>query len=206
MTTTASTASTASPTADTADTPAVARPTPAKPVSRAPRARPVAQPLALLLALGLVALAVVGVHDLAAARGWSAGRPWIPDVVGDLDGLTATTAVVTASVAAVVVGALLLLVALAPARRTHLRVRGDVDLWVSPAAVGALARATADRAPGVVSADVTRATRRRVVVEVVTQRAGEADAVADGVRSALAGSLADLTGTKIAVRTTELPR
>lgn len=174
------------------------------PPTRPPRARPGATPLAVLLALGLVALAVVGIHDLAAARGWSNGPVWVADLAERLDGLTATTGVVAASIGAGVVGLLLVVLALAPARRTHLRVRGEQDLWVSRGAVAALAGATADRAPGVISAEVTRSSRRRVTVEVVTQR--DRDEVTAGVRSALDGSLADLTGTRVAVRTTELPR
>ncbi len=174
------------------------------PVTRPPRARPVATGVAVLLALGLVALAVVGVRDLAVARGWSSGAPWVADAVGSLDGLTASTAVVVASIASVVVGLLLVLVALTPARRTHLPVDGEHDLWISPAAVGELARARADRAPGVISAELARATRRRAVVEVVTQRSG--DEVEPGVRSAVAASLAGLTPTRLTVRTTELPQ
>lgn len=175
-----------------------------RPVTRPPRARPVATPVALLLALALLAPAVVGVRDLAVDRGWSSGTPWVPDVVDAVEGLTASTAVVAASVASVVVGLLLVLAALAPGRRTHLRVDGEHDLWVSPAAVGELARASADRAPGVISAELARASRRRAVVEVVTQRSG--DEVEAGVRAAVAGSLAGLTPTRLAVRTTELPR
>lgn len=174
------------------------------PPTRPPRARPGATPVAVLLALGLVALAVVGIHDLAAARGWSDGAPWVPDLVDRLDGLTASAAVVALSVAAAVVGLLLVLVALAPARRTHLPVDGDHDVWVSPAAVGALARAAADRAPGVISAETTRTTRRRVTVEVVTQR--DETEVTAGVRAAVDGSLVGLTRTRVGVRTTELPR
>lgn len=169
-----------------------------------PRARPAATGVAVLLALVLVGLAVVGVHDLAVARGWAQGGPWVPPVVDALDGLTATAGVVAASIAAIVVGVLLLVAALAPARRTHVEVRGDVDLWVSPGAVGALAQATADRAPGVISAETERASRRKVSVAVVTQRDGTT--VEQGVREALAASLVALTPVTPAVRATELPR
>ena len=68
--------------------------------------------------------------------------------------------------------ALLVAAALAPARATHRRVAGSEDLWLSPGAVAALAGATADRAAGVVSAEVTRSTRRRVTLEVVSQHSG----------------------------------
>lgn len=174
------------------------------PAARAPRARPVAVPLAVLLALLLVAAAVVGVRELLTTRGWASGRPWLPDLVDSLDGLTAGTAVVAVSGGVLALGVLLVVAALAPARATHVRVDGPDDLWLSPGAVAALAGASADRASGVVSAEVTRATRRRVSVEVVSQR-GAAE-VTDSVRAALEASLAGSTGTRFAVSATELPR
>ncbi len=137
-------------------------------------------------------------------RGWASGRPWLPDLVSDLDGQTAGTAVVAVSVGALVVGLLLVVAALAPARATHVPVEGPDDLWLSPGAVAALAGATADRAGGVVSAEVTQSSRRRVSLEVVTQQ-GAAE-VTDAVRAALDASLAGSTGTRFAVSTTELPR
>ncbi|MBJ7529682.1 MAG: hypothetical protein JHD04_09205, partial [Nocardioides sp.] len=130
-----------------------------------PRGRPAVVPVALLLALVLVALAVATVRDLAVAQGWAGGSPWLRDAVDGLDGLTATSAVVGAAVAIGLVGLVLLVLALKPAPVTHLPATADGDLWVSTQAVAALARQRADRSSGVVGASATVSRRHRVRVE-----------------------------------------
>ncbi|MBF4161661.1 DUF6286 domain-containing protein [Nocardioides acrostichi] len=140
---------------------------------RAPRGRPVVSLAALLVALAIIALAVVAVRDLVVARGWAPGTPWARSLVEGLDGLGATTASTAVGVAMAVLGAVLLLVAVKPAPRTHRALPADaeqasVELWATPAATAALALDVADRTCGVLGARVRRAGRRRVRLEVGT--------------------------------------
>lgn len=164
---------------------------------RTPTARPAVAWIALLLALALVALAVVAVRDLLVALGQVAGDQWLAAVPGALDGLTASAAIATVGLAVGVVGLLLVVAALLPARRTHVAVDGDDGLWLTPGAVAALAASAADRADGVVATDVRRAGRRRAVVEVAARR--DPQAAREAARRQVAGQVGDLVATRIDV-------
>lgn len=173
-------------------------------VRKPPRARPTAAALAGVLALLLVALAVVAIRDLTVAQGWASGTPWSRSLVDSLDGLSPSTAMVVAAVAVAVLGLLAAVSALRPGRKTHLRADAQADLWISPRAVAALAQSAADRAPGVISAEATRAGRRRVLVEVVTQQ--DRGTVTEAVRTAIDAGAGALTSATVSVRTKEVPR
>lgn len=173
-------------------------------VQTPPRARPAVVSLAAILALLLIVVAVVALRDLAVEQGWVGGAPWSRGLVDSLDGLTPTTAVVAAGIAVVVLGLLVALAALRPGRKTHLRTTAKADLWLSPRAVAALAQSSAERAPGVISAEATRAGRRRIVVEVVTQQ--DRTTVTEAVRTAVDAGPGTLTSTGVSVRTKEVPR
>ncbi|WP_228941441.1 DUF6286 domain-containing protein [Nocardioides sp. Leaf374] len=169
-----------------------------------PRGRSAVVPVALLLALALVALAVVTVRDLAVAQGWTGGSPWLRDAVDGLDGLGATTAVVVAAAVTGLVGLVLLVLALKPAPVTHLPATADGDLWVSAHAVAALARQRADRSSGVVGASATVSRRHRVRVEVVAPR--DTDQTVAGVRETVAADLDGFSPARISVHAQEAPR
>ncbi|MEU6137517.1 DUF6286 domain-containing protein [Nocardioides sp. NPDC047086] len=177
-----------------------------------PRRAPLAVPTASVLALVLVAVAVVAVRDLALSQGWAAGTPLVPDLVEGLDGVRASVGLAIGGGVVALIGLVLVWLGLRPGRRTHLRVAGDADLWLSPGAVAAVAQETADRLPGVVSAESSLRSRRRVVVDiVVAARTGpdgpqEAAAVAEHVRAVLDDEIGRPTGAGIKVRATEVPR
>lgn len=173
-------------------------------VSRPPRARPPAVPVALALALGLIAVGVVAVRDLIVSQGWANGTPWSEVVVSAFDGLTASIAVVAGGIAVAVIGLLLIWLSLKPGRKTHLRASNAEDLWLSQRALAALAVAVADRAPGVIAAEATRVTRRRVVVQVVTSQ--EPTVVADAVQSSLDSTVSGLTDARLSVRAKAVPQ
>lgn len=178
-------------------------------LTRSPRTPPTAHPaaamVALLLGLLLLGFAVVSVRDLAVTQGWASGTPWSTPVVDSSNRLTASSGVVATGVIAALVGAMLVWLAVKPARRTHLRTNTpDADLWLSPGAVARLAQATADRVSGVISADAIRVTHGKVILDVVTS--GDRDSVTDRVRAALAEHIQDLTETTISVRTKQVPR
>jgi len=169
-----------------------------------PKARPAASVVAVVIALALVALAVVSVRDLAISQDWTTGTPWSLALAQAFDGLKATTGVLAIGIAIGVVGLLLVFLAVKPAHSTHLRGKVDSDLWLSASAVAALAQNIADRAPGVISADTSRATGRKIVVDVVTSQ--DRQAVTDRVNTAIQSQLQGLTKAKITVRTKEVAR
>lgn len=167
-----------------------------------PKARPTAAGVSLVLAVALVGLAVVSLHDLGVDRGWASGSTWTGSVADRLDGLTAGSGVVAAGIVLVVVGVLLAWTSVAPATRTHDPAPGDTDLWVTRSAVRAIAVAAAQDTPGVAEAS---ARRRRGRLEV-TARSSRDDlttlttAVEASVRTALHG----LTDDAITIRTKEV--
>ncbi|MGJ9411786.1 DUF6286 domain-containing protein [Aeromicrobium sp. CF4.19] len=95
------------------------------------------------------------------------------------------------------VGLVLVLTVLRPARRTHvLTPSKDAEVWISRSALSRLAEQAVERVPGVVSVDAM--TRRRLTVRV---RAAGEDAeplVRDAVEQAVGGFLAK--PAKITVR------
>jgi hypothetical protein len=155
-----------------------------------PRGRPAASGVSLVLAVALVSVAVVSVHDLAVERGWTGGPSWTGSLVDDLDGLTAGTGVVVAGVVLAVVGLLLVLSALKPAPRTHVATPGETDVWVTRRAVRAVAVGAAEDTGGVLEASA-RHRRGRVVVTVQSDHADIVPAVETSVREALAGLTTD---------------
>ncbi|MCF6377111.1 hypothetical protein L2K70_05820 [Nocardioides KLBMP 9356] len=170
-------------------------------LSRPPMGMPRTVPVGIVLALALVVLGVVAVRDLVVHQGWATGQPWLPDLLGSLDGLTPTTGVLVAATVAAVVGLALLLVGLLPAPRRHTRAQDSDQLWSSPEAVAAVARVAADRAPGVLSARAGRVGRRRIVLEIAT-RGDEGAALAVSREAATAAGSA-LGARRIDVRTAE---
>lgn len=187
----------------------IARPAPPR---AQPRRAPVVVPTAIVLAVVLIGLAVVAVRELLVSQGWAAGSPIVPGLVDALDGVRASLGLAIGGGAVALAGLMVLWLALRPGRRTHLRVSGDADLWLAPGAVAAVAQETADRLPGVMSADSSRSTRRRVVVDVVVAARNtpdgpqEAAAVTEHVRAVLDDEVGRPTGTRIKVRATEVPR
>lgn len=177
-----------------------------------PRRAPIAVPTAIVLALVLIAVAVVAVRDLALSQEWAAGTPVVPDLVAGLDGVRSSVGLAIGGAVVALIGLVLAWFGLRPGRRTHLRVAGDADLWLAPGAVAAIAQETADRLPGVVSAESSLRSRRRVIVDIVvaTQTGPdgpqEATAVTDHVSAVLDDEVGRLTGANIKVRATEVPR
>lgn len=164
----------------------------------APRHRAVA--IGVVMALALVGVAVVAVRDLAVAQGWAAGEPWLAAGIRGLDGLEPTTGVLAAATAVGALGLLLVLAGLLPARRHHVPADGAGHLWSTPSALAEVARASVDRSQGVVSARVARASRGRVVVDVVTRDRATPAATLAYAREVARGSATALGARRIDVR------
>lgn len=176
-------------------------------VTRTPRATaPVVWP-ALLLAVALVGAAVVGVRDLLVSQGWLAGSPWVGAVVEGSQGLDVAETPWWIAVPAALAGAVLVVAALRPARRTHRAARDGLDLWLTPDAVAAIAQSAADRVHGVVSAEAApRWSGRRIRVRVQVRE--DRDEVRDRVRERLREVGVDglVPGSRITVRAQEVGR
>ncbi|KQY55789.1 hypothetical protein ASD11_14885 [Aeromicrobium sp. Root495] len=152
----------------------------------APRARPAASAVAVVVALLLVGLAVVAVRELALAQGWATGASWTGAVVDRADGRSADVASTVVGVVAAVVGLWLVLLAVKPARRTHRRTQLDSDTWISDNAILTLVTRAAEDTPGVAEA-AARTRRSRVVVTVQSDHSDATTEVEKNVRAALHG-------------------
>lgn len=163
--------------------------------SRPPVSRHRAVAIGVVLALALVGVAVVAVRDLAVTEGWATGEPWLAEGVRRLDGLEPSTGVLALATVVAVLGLVLVLAGLLPAGRHHVPASGVQHLWSSPSALAEVARSAADRSPGVVAARVARASRGRVVLDVVTR-----NGVTDQTTLSTARELASAAGTALGAR------
>lgn len=175
-------------------------PGPALKPGRTPVAAPAAAPLAVLLALLLIAAGVVGIRDALVGAGVLDGEPFTVSAATSLDGLGAQSWMVPVGIGLAVVGLLLLVAALKPRRRTEMKVRSELAVWIRPADVARLATYAAEDAPGVAGASST-ATRRKVVV-TVDSLATETEQIRSDAGAEVSARLAQLDRTpKIAVHT-----
>ncbi|WP_433606698.1 DUF6286 domain-containing protein [Prescottella agglutinans] len=159
---------------------------------RPPTAAPAAVPAAVAIAVGLLALAAVAARELLIARGTISGAPWLRNTFEWVGRLHWEQWLVPASLAALVVGILLVLLALAPRTRTHVPARVGADtstVWLRPVDVARMCSARAGTLAGVLTAHTT-VDRRRATVHVVAAPDRPTDelrgAVTDAVREQLA--------------------
>ncbi len=152
----------------------------------APRVRPAAAVASSVIALLLVAVAVVAVRDLAVAQGWTKGTTWTSEVLDRLDGLSASGGVLVAGIVLVAIGLWWVVLAVAPAARSHHATQLATDVWISSAALSASAANAAEGVSGVASAEAT-VRRRRIAVTVQTDRTDIAPDVETAVTRHLAG-------------------
>ena len=117
----------------------------------------------LVLAVLVIALGVVGVHDALVAAGAVSGTPWIDSVVTLFNGLTPAIWLVPVGIVLVLAGLWLLLTALRPRPRTAIALDATTGVFLRPRDVAKLARNAAQDVDAVTSAKAT-AGRRKVVV------------------------------------------
>lgn len=115
-----------------------------------------ASPLvAQLLAVGLVALGVVGVQDLLARTGVLAGEPWLDTALGAVDGVTSDSPwVLVGGVAAAVVGLLLLPVPFRRRPRKALELRATTGVRLRTQDLSRLVRGSLEAVDGVTDVEV----------------------------------------------------
>ena len=184
--------STHTKTADPADTTAGREAGPesaASPVQptagRTPTAAPAAAPWAVLLALVVLALGVVGIRDALIAAGAFGGSFWTKNTAYAIDGLTARTWMLPAGIGLAVLGLWWVLAALKPRKRTEIALPGTPGAWMRPGDLARLVQPTVENVDGVVSAS-TSATRRTVTVKATTTARDSAE-----VRTAVTDAVGD---------------
>jgi hypothetical protein len=152
---------------------------------RTPTATPAAAPWAVLLALVVLALGVVGIRDALIAAGAFGGSSWTKNTANAIDGLTAHTWMIPAGIGLAVLGLWWLLAALKPRRRTEISLSGTPGAWMRPGDLARLVQPTVENVEGVVSAS-TSATRRTVTVKATTTARDSAE-----VRTAVTDAVGD---------------
>lgn len=166
---------------------------------RDPRRLPAATWFGLLGTLLLAGLAVLAGQHAAAERGRAADS-WLRAALGVLDDPAPSNLVLAVGIAAALLGLWFLVAACLPARRSHLRVEGREDLWISAEAIEALAADAAERAPGVLHGR-GEVRRRRLRVEALLAP-GKAAGVA-GIVHTVGDRLAGLADLEVSVQAKE---
>lgn len=127
--------------------------------------------LAQLLALLLIALGVVGIHDVLARTGLVSQDPIIEGLLGGAGTLTATSpAVLTAAIVVALVGLVLLGAAVRRRPRTTLELRAATGVRIRRRDLPKLLRGDLETVDGVTSVDVTASGRKVTVVAGVLVR------------------------------------
>jgi hypothetical protein len=148
----------------------------------------------------LVAVGVIGIRDGIVATGWMGGSMWTANVVNWIDGLTFAPWMIPAGIAAILVGLVVLLVALAPRRTTAVELSGKTSVVIAHRDIARIAESAARTVPGVISARAD--SRRRSVTVRVATTGQDATTVKSAVSQAVGAALSALSSQpKIGVRT-----
>jgi len=129
----------------------------------APVAAAVASRISVVLALLVIGAGVVGVRDALVGAGWLGGAQWLPVAVSAVGGLAPGAWTLPAGVVVMLIGALLILGACLPRRRTAVELAADSAAYITGDGIAAAASAVARDVPGVLAARSTVSTRRIVV-------------------------------------------
>ncbi|MBW8172463.1 hypothetical protein K0651_05285 [Ornithinimicrobium sp. Arc0846-15] len=164
-----------------------------------PRARPGASWLAILVALGLIALAVVAVLDALVDQGLISGDMRLPKAVTAFDGIEPTNTVVAIAVILVLVGLWLTIAALKPSKFTHTATSGNKSVWISRAALEGSVRDAAGHTRGVSSVGDVSAGKSKITVSINTT--ADTQTVAKAVEAEVVERLRGFSDAKVVVRT-----
>ena len=117
--------------------------------------------LGLILAVGLLCLGAVGIHDALVPSGLVKGSSWIAATAAGLDGLSPAAWMVPAGLAVLAAGVWAMVTALRPRPRTAIALAARTGVFLRPRDVARLARTAAEDVDGVTSASAS-ASRRTV--------------------------------------------
>lgn len=171
---------------------------------RPPTASPAAVPIALGLALTLLAAAFVAGREFLIVNGTFGGAPWIGNAVAWIADLHWAVWMIPAAVASILVGLTLVALGVKPRTRTHTGAFSPTSpsptVWLRPTDVARMCSDHANGVPGVESARTT-VTRRKVTVDVRRLAGSDSALVTEAVRTAVAPALAVLADSrKVRVR------
>lgn len=170
-----------------------------------PRTTPVAAVTGLLVAIALIALAVVGIHDLLVTQGWAGGQAWARGAIDGINHSTRADWVIPLAVLALLIGVLLLMVSVKPRRTTHQLMPDDddsADVWMAPAALSQLAKAASEDVPGVLQAD-PKVSRRRIRVSLQTTPGADQEQISQTATDQIHDRIGDLSDLPVKVYTQE---
>ncbi|MFV9427708.1 DUF6286 domain-containing protein [Rhodococcus aetherivorans] len=167
---------------------------------RTPVATPAAGFLGVVLAVILIALGIVALHDAVIAAGWLNGPLWIDAAIDWIDGLSFSSWMIPAGIAALLVGLWMVMCALKPRRKTAIEVAARSAVWIDPVDLARAASHVAERVPGVLSAHAVATRRKMIITAEVTEASNTS--IRTAIETAVRDVLAVLAQTpKITVRT-----
>ena len=138
--------------------------------AKAPVGLGVITAIGLVLALLVMVLGAVGVHDALTAAGAVNGRSWVNAVAGQIDGLTPAVWLVLVGPVLALLGLWLVASALRPRPRTGVALEATTGVVLRPRDIAHLARTAAQDVNGVTAAKA-KATSRKVTVAVTATTA-----------------------------------
>lgn len=170
---------------------------PGEPVTPAPARVPTGPAAAvvvgIVLSLVLIGAGVVAVRDALIRAGTLNGSPLLPRAGRWLAGLGPTGLVLGLSIASLVLGIVLVVLALKRRSRPDLSLDAATSVHLGPGDVARVAAAAADRVDGVQSA---RATATRSKVRVVVRVTGETPEIAEAVSQRVTEALRPVRGRR----------
>ncbi|HIW96468.1 MAG TPA: hypothetical protein H9867_08340 [Candidatus Corynebacterium gallistercoris] len=128
-----------------------------------PVASPKARWFAVFIGLLLIAGCVIAARDLLIRHDHVTGEEFIAPALNWLDGLDITGFAIPVAVVAGIIALLLLILVVAPRRRTHVAVS---PMWLRPVDMARVATATARSVQGVINAHSV-STRKKITVTAV---------------------------------------
>lgn len=130
--------------------------------------------LGVVLAILVIGLGVVAIHDAAVAAGWLDGPAWVAEAAAWVGALTRSLATALLSLLALAVGLWLLAASLRPRPRSAVPLRAQSLVYVTSGDAARLAVQAADRVDGVLDARVS-GSPKALTVRVQTTGSKEVD-------------------------------
>ncbi len=145
--------------------------------------------VALLLALGLIALGVVGIQEALVRSGATTGTSWTTWVLTRLDGVTPADWMLVVFVIAAIVGILLLLIAFRRRPRKTLAVRATTGVYLRTRDLARLADHHLDGIDGITDVNTAASGNRLRVTATTLEPKARNTALSDTLRERLAPCL-----------------
>jgi hypothetical protein len=170
--------------------------TPPQPVSttpvtaKKPLGSPASAPVAVVLAVAVIAAGVIVGRDALIIRGALSGDTWVDAALLWLDGLTAQQWMAPAGIGVAVLGVILIGTAVAPRRRPYVAT-SIPGVWIRRRDLPAVAHAAVADMPAVTSARI-RSRRRRLTVTLTAHPGTDSDALQKAAADAVVDALASL--------------